>query len=98
MTEGLTGRMTTVLSMVDARAKLTQLPEQLGDKPGVIVVTRHGRQVLAILAWEDYEALIETLDIVGDPEAMEQLRISSEQIKAGQMRPVRELGKELGFE
>ena len=43
MTEGSTARSTTVLSMVDARAKLTQLPEQLGDKPGVIVVTRHGR-------------------------------------------------------
>ena len=98
MSEGSTGRTTTVLSMVDARAKLTHLPEQLGDEPGVIIVTRHGRQVLAILAWEDYEALIETLDIVGDPEAMEQLRVSSEHIKAGKMRPVRELGKELGFE
>ncbi len=98
MTEGMTARTTTVLSIVDARAKLTQLPEQLGDEPGVVVVTRHGRQVLAILAWEDYEALIETLDIVGDPEAMEQLRISSEQIKAGKVRSVRELGKELGLD
>lgn len=98
MTTEPAGRSTTVLSMVDARAKLTQLPEQLGDEPGVVMVTRHGRQVLAILAWEDYEALIETLDIAGDPEAMEQLHISVEQIKQGRMRPIRELGKELGFE
>ncbi len=54
--------------------------------------------MLAILAWEDYEALVETLDIMGDPEAMEQLRVSAEQIKAGKTRPVRELGKELGLE
>ena len=52
----------------------------------------------AILTWEDYEALVETLDIMGDPEAMEQLRVSAEQIKAGKTRPIRELGKELGLE
>ena len=45
-----------------------------------------------------YEALVETLDVVGDPEAMEQLRISAEQIRAGKTQPIRELGKELGFE
>ena len=91
-------RTTTVLSMVDARAKLTHLPEQLEGEPGVVAVTRHGREVLAIITWEDYQSLVDTLDILSDPEATEQLRVSAEQIKAKNVRSVRELGKELGFE
>ena len=98
MRHDLVERTTTQLSIVDARAKLTRLPEQLEGEPGVVAVTRRGRHVLAILTWEDYEALVETLEIMGDPEAMEQLRVSAKQIRAGKTRPVRELGKELGFE
>ena len=53
---------------------------------------------MAIITWEDYQSLVDTLDILSDPEATEQLRVSAEQIKAKNVRPVRELGKELGFE
>ena len=58
----------------------------------------NGRRSRADATLPTYEALIETLEIVSDPAAMEQLRISAEQIKAGKTRPIRELGKELGFE
>ena len=42
--------------------------------------------------------LSETLEILADPDAMEQLRESVADIEAGRVRDLREVGKELGLE
>ena len=42
--------------------------------------------------------LSETLEILADPDAMEQLRESIADIQAGRVRDLREVGKELGLE
>jgi prevent-host-death family protein len=84
--EGLT--MTTVrdteeLTMVAARRELTKLPERLNERPVTVAVTRRGRPVLAIMSWEDYEAVVETLEILGDEQAMDLLRRSLAEVKEG---------------
>ncbi len=68
--------MTTYLPITKAREELTSLPEQLGAEPGTIAVTRRGQPVLAILPWELYESLQETLEILSDGELMGALRVS----------------------
>jgi antitoxin YefM len=75
------------LTMVDARRELTKLPEKLGAEPATIVVTRRGKPVLAILTWQDYQAILETLEILGDDEAVEQLRRSIKEVKEGKTIP-----------
>jgi len=42
---------------------------------------------LAILAWDVYEALIETLDILGDQEQMTLLRQSVQDVSEGRTVP-----------
>ena len=71
------------LPMVDARRELTKLPERLESKPGTVAVTRRGKPVLAIMTWDDYEAIMETLDILSDEEAITQLRRSIKEVKEG---------------
>ncbi len=41
---------------------------------------------------------LETLEILADPEAMEQLRESIADIEAGRVQDLRDLGKELGLD
>ena len=67
-----------------ARHELTSLPERLEQDPGAIAITRRGKPVLAVLPWEMYETLLETLEVLGNPELMEALRCSLEEIKSGQ--------------
>ena len=69
-------RETEELNMVDARRGLTKLPERLEARPATVAVTRRGKPVLAIMAWDDYEAILETLEVLSDDEATEQLRHS----------------------
>ena len=82
-----TPRETEHLTMVDARRELTKLPEKLESRPATVAVTRRGKPVLAIMTWEDYEAILETLDILSNEEAVEQLRRSIQEAKAGNTIP-----------
>ncbi len=80
-------RETEEITIVDARRDLTKLPERLGTPPATMAVTRRGKLVLAIMAWEDYEAILETLEILSDEEAVKQLRRSIQEVKEGKTIP-----------
>jgi PHD/YefM family antitoxin component YafN of YafNO toxin-antitoxin module len=75
--------------MSAARQQLTRLPEEFeqDDAPNAIAVTRHGEPVLAVLPWDFYESLVETLEVMGDPELMAALRASVEDIAEGRTTP-----------
>ena len=62
------------IPIVKARAMLTRLPEQLSASNQAVALTRRGTPVLAVMSWEMFEAIIETLEVMGDPELMRILR------------------------
>ncbi len=41
---------------------------------GAIKITRHGKPVLAVLSWDLYESVVETMEIMSDPEMMAAFR------------------------
>jgi antitoxin YefM len=75
------------IPITTARHALTSLPEQLEQEPSAVAITRRGKPVLVVLPWEMYETLLETLEVLGDPELMEALRRSLEEIESGQAIP-----------
>jgi antitoxin YefM len=85
-----TTRETKELTTVDARRKLTKLPEELWNNPATIAVTRRGKPVLAIMTWEDYQSILETMEILSDDKAVEQLRRSIKEVKGGKTIPWKE--------
>lgn len=84
------------LPMTRARHELTTLPERLAEKPGAVAVTRRGEPVLAIMPWDFYESLIETLEVLGDDELMAALRQSLEEIERGETLAWESVRAELG--
>ena len=76
----------TQLTITKAREALLDLPERLAKASDKTVsITRHGRPVLAVLPWALYESIIETLEVLGDPEATAALRSSLEDIRKGRL-------------
>jgi len=57
------------------------LPKLCGDKKAILITT-HEEPVSVLLRIEDYEALIETMDLLANPAAMRTLRAS----KAGKLK------------
>ena len=80
-------RETKELTTVNARKKLTKLPEELVAEPATVAVTRRGKPVLAIMTWEDYQAILETLEILSNDESVQQLRRSIKEVKEGKTIP-----------
>ncbi len=65
---------TQSIPIIESRKILTKLPEQLAEERRALAITRHGTPVLAIMTWELYEAIEETLETLGDAELMAALR------------------------
>ena len=85
------------ISISQARNLLLDLPDRLKDKAedGTITVTKRGKPVLAIMSYELYDSIIETLEIISDPEMMSAMRQSIEEIKEGKTVPWEKVKKEL---
>ncbi len=87
----------TQLTITQARRSLLELPERLRRGPErAVSITRRGRPVLAVMPWEFYESLIETLEVLSDPAMTTALRNSLEDLKHGRVRTHEEVRKRLG--
>ena len=83
----------TTMSITEARNKLTSLH---GEKTReTITVTKRGKPVLALMDYEMYESLFETLAILADPELSKALRKSIKESKEGKLIPFEEVEKQL---
>ena len=91
--------MTRTIPMMEARKQLTSLPETLchDGEIDVMEITRRGKPVLAVMPWELYDAIAETLEVMGDKELRAQLRQSIEEMAEGKAIPWDEAKRELGL-
>jgi antitoxin YefM len=76
--------MPKTMTISKARQELTALPDQLTKEPQTIAITRRGQPVLALIPWEMYESIVETLEILGDEETVGALRKAIREIGDGQ--------------
>ena len=83
--------------ITEVRDELTSLPERLSGAHETIAVTRRGKPVLAILPWEEYEAIVETLEILSDEGLMTSLRQGIRDAKRGKTIPWEEAKRKLGL-
>jgi PHD/YefM family antitoxin component YafN of YafNO toxin-antitoxin module len=65
-------RMKTTYNVARAQANFTRLLKQAEQQP--IAITRHDETVAYILSANRMEAIIETLEIMGNPDAMKAIR------------------------
>ena len=75
------------MTITNARDNLTKFPEWLSQNNRVMPITRNGTPVMAVLPWELYMAIEETLEILADPEMMESLKSSIAEARAGKVLP-----------
>ena len=83
------------LEISEARKQFNTLDQRLLDHP-VIYVRRHNQQAFAIVNIEYLEAVLETVSILADPEALEALKQSVVDIKKGRLHDHESVRHELG--
>ncbi len=85
------------LPITEARDELTSLPDKLSSAHETLTVTRRGKPVLAILPWEEYEALVETLEVLSDKDLVAAFRQGVREIQQGKGIPWERVKRKLGL-
>ena len=86
----------TELTISEARRALLELPERLARAQNkAIGITRRGRRVLAVMPWELYESVVETIEVLSDPEMNAALRSSLDDLARGRVVSHEEARKRL---
>ena len=67
------------------RDHLSEYVDRAESEHERVVVTRNGRPAAVLIGYEDLAALDETLDILGDPRAREELAEADEAVANGDM-------------
>ena len=84
------------IPITEARNKFMKLPDQAA-KHKILAITRRNKEVMAVMSWELYEGLLETLEILADPELMQNLKKGVEDIRSGKTYSIEESRKRLGL-
>lgn len=73
----------TTLSVAAARGSFSKIVESAEMTHERFEITRNGSRVAVILGANDYDSLVETLDILSDRLALEEIRQGAAEIVAG---------------
>lgn len=71
------------------------MPEYFDQEPEAITVTHHGKPGMAILSWEFYESLVETLEVMSDAELMSAFRQGVQELAEGKGRDWEDVKQDL---
>lgn len=67
----------------NARSRLTRLPDEISGKNSVMRITSNKQPVLALLSWELFDSMVETLEMLADTELMAMLAKSEKEMQEG---------------
>ncbi|MDQ3571739.1 MAG: type II toxin-antitoxin system Phd/YefM family antitoxin [Actinomycetota bacterium] len=90
--------MTKVVPFTVARSTLSELLDEVNDRHEHVVITRKGRPAGVVLSNEEYDALVETLEVLEDEDTLAALRESEEDVRDGRLVSLSDLRRELGLE
>ena len=95
--------MVESMPISEARDKLTALADELAERlsqglqPATMMITRRGKPVLDVMPHEVFEGIMETLEVLGDPEVFAALQKSIDQARQGKTRSLAEVKRRLGL-
>ncbi len=82
-------------SVTEARARFAEMIRQ--SRKHVVQITDRNRPAVAVLDWDEYESLLETMELLSDPDAMKEIREGIKDAQEGRTISLKEVKKDLGL-
>lgn len=73
-----------VMALKDVKNRLSEVVDQVEREHDRVTITKHGRPAAVVISVDDLASLEETLDIVGRPRLVAQIRDSLAELAAGE--------------
>lgn len=89
--------MTKNVTLKELRPRLPKIIDDVDRKMDRFVITRRGKPVALIMAVDDYESVLETLDIMADKKLLKKIKKAREDVRKGRRAPLYMIDKELGL-
>ena len=88
--------MPKYLTIAEAQTQLAELSDRLDDEPAII--TKDGKPVMITFGMEQFESLMETIEIISDRELMADLKQGIQEAQQGKTVTLEELKIDLSLE
>lgn len=90
-------KIKNVISISEARSRIFEIADD-AQKPGrYYTFTENGKPKVVLMSAEEFDSLMEDIEILNNPEIMANIKKSQEEFEAGEYVTLQELEKELGY-
>ena len=84
----------TTINLSDAKDKLSQLVKETAETTRQVVITVNGRNQVVLISMDEYESLMETIDILKDQPLVKRIMASMADIQKGNVVDFDDIRKE----
>ena len=85
------------ISVRDLRPRLAKVLKNISDRFDRYIITKRGSPEAVIMSIDDYESILETMDIQSDKALMRRLSKAEREKRAGKGHSLDEIKKDLGL-
>lgn len=89
--------MVHTISVRELRPRLSKVIDDIHKKFDRYVITKRGKPEVVMLSIDDYEGLLETLEIESNPQLVKRLKKAQEDVKKGRTVSLEEARRMLGI-
>jgi prevent-host-death family protein len=89
--------MVNTISVRELRPKLADVLKSVHDRFDRYIITKRGQPEAVIMSIEDYESILETLEIQSDKSLMRKIKKAEQELKEGKGVPLEKVREELGL-
>jgi len=89
--------MVNMISVRQLRPKLSDVLNSVHKKFDRYIITKRGRPEAVIMSVDDYDSILETLEIQSDKQLMRRIKQAEKEFKSGKGVSLEKLNKRLGL-
>jgi len=89
--------MTKNVTLKSLRPRLPKIMAEVDSKMDRFIITRRGKPVALLMSIDDYESVLETIDILSNTHLMKRLKKAKADVKAGRLKSLDIIERELGI-
>jgi len=88
--------MVNMITLKKLRPELPAVIKGIDTKLDRYIITKRGKPVAVMMSVDDYEGFLETMEILGDKDAVKRIKKSQADIRAGKTISLEALRKRIG--
>ena len=89
--------MTKNITLKELRPRLPRIIDDIDSKMDRFIITRRGKPVALMMSVDDYESLLETLDVLSDKRLMKKIKKAETEVRKGNIKILDKIDRELGI-